>query len=273
MPEAAEAAEAVITDDTNDTAPADQGGQDAEDKALRMGWVPKDQFKGDPEKWTDAETFIKRGEEFLPFLKANNRKLETANNKLAKEVETLKATMQEFGEFHSKTAKREYERAMADIEARQEAAASRRGSGGRQATTKEAIELTAEVKAKGEPKADEAPSGPPPEWLEENGWFETDRVMKAAAIEIAQELADTGASKEKQLREVAKRIREEFPHKFENPRRREPAAVEGGGARRGGVAKGWADLPPEAKAAGERFIRQGLMKSKDEYAKQYHAQA
>jgi hypothetical protein len=79
-------------------------------------------------------------------------------------------------------------------------------------------------------------------------------------------------SKDKQLEAVADQIRKEFPHKFENPRRREPAAVEGGGAQRGKGAKGWADLPPEAKAAGERFERQKLL-TKEAYAKQYWANA
>jgi hypothetical protein len=269
MVEAVEAAEAVETNDTG----AQEAHQETEDKALRMGWVPKDQFKGAPEKWTDAETFIKRGEEFLPFLKANNRKLEKALENATADLAEMKKTLKEFGDFHSKTAQREYERAMDEIGARQTAAAEAGDLEGVRAATKEAVELTAEVKAKSEPKVDEPKGGPPAEWLEENPWFETDRVMKAAAVEIAQEMAESGASKERQLKEVAKRIREEFPHKFENPRRREPAAVEGGGAGRGKGAKGWEDLPAEAKSAGDRFIRQGLIKDRATYAKQYHANA
>ena len=35
--------------------------------------------------------------------------------------------------------------------------------------------------------------------------------------------------------------------------------------------KGWADLDPAAKAQGERFIKQGLVKDKDTYAKEYFA--
>jgi hypothetical protein len=100
MVEAAEAAEAVETNDTG----AQEAHQETEDKALRMGWVPKDQFKGAPEKWTDAETFIKRGEEFLPFLKANNRKLEKALENATADLAEMKKTLKEFGDFHSKTA-------------------------------------------------------------------------------------------------------------------------------------------------------------------------
>jgi len=48
----------------------------AETKAKAMGWSPKDEFRGDPDRWVDAETYVRRGEEFIPFLRANNKKLE-----------------------------------------------------------------------------------------------------------------------------------------------------------------------------------------------------
>src|SRR5687768_16654653 len=52
-----------------------------EDKARRMGWRPRAEYGGDPTRWVDAETFVRRGDEILPFVQANNRKLEQALGK------------------------------------------------------------------------------------------------------------------------------------------------------------------------------------------------
>ena len=38
----------------------------SEEKASAIGWRPKDQWKGDPDKWVDADAFLKKGDEILP---------------------------------------------------------------------------------------------------------------------------------------------------------------------------------------------------------------
>lgn len=229
----------------------------AEDRALTMGWVPKEQFKGDPDKWVDAATFIKRGEEFLPFLKAANKRLE-------RELETVKKSMREFAEFHTKTEARAYERALKDLEARQEAAAAAGDTQAVKEITKEIVGLAKEVSA---PKTN-ANKDVVEEWKAENAWYDKDPVMRGAAFEIANELVEQGITDPaKQLAEVTRRIKAEFPHKFENPKRREPGAVEGNTpvARRG---KSRSDLPPEARSTMDRWVKQGLI-TEAQYIKDY----
>src|ERR1700679_601352 len=63
---------------------------EVEVRAKGMGWQPKEQFRGDPEKWVPAETFVERGETFVPYLKANNRKLEDKLNHATSEIGSLK---------------------------------------------------------------------------------------------------------------------------------------------------------------------------------------
>jgi uncharacterized small protein (DUF1192 family) len=50
----------------------------AESDAMRKGWLPKDQYKGDPKTWVDATTFLDRGDKFNKNLQAevNRLKLE-----------------------------------------------------------------------------------------------------------------------------------------------------------------------------------------------------
>ena len=70
--------------------------QTIEERASAMGWSPQENFKGDPERWVDAETYVKRGEEFIPFLQADKRKLtqdvEALRGKLTQMEQTLKAS-------------------------------------------------------------------------------------------------------------------------------------------------------------------------------------
>jgi uncharacterized membrane protein YqaE (UPF0057 family) len=42
--------------------------QEVIDKATKMGWTPKTEFRGDPDKWRPADEFVERGENMLPFV-------------------------------------------------------------------------------------------------------------------------------------------------------------------------------------------------------------
>ena len=49
--------------------------EEVEQKASNLGWVPKEEFRGDPERHVSAERFLERGEKELPLARANNEKL------------------------------------------------------------------------------------------------------------------------------------------------------------------------------------------------------
>lgn len=238
----------------------------AEDRALTMGWTPKEQFKGDPSKWVDAETFVKRGEEFLPFLKANNRRLEQAHERSQKELAELKASLKEVRDYTSKAEERAYQRALKDLQAELDQAAAAGDVEGVRAVTDDIRKLEKEVSAPA-PKDNEPPAYLT-DWKADNPWFESDRVLKAAAIEIAQELTEAGVTGKAQLDAVSKRIKAEFPTKFENPNRRQASAVEGAGSAPRRSGKGYTDLPSDAKAACDRWVKQGLM-TREDYVKNY----
>jgi len=56
-------------------------------------------------------------------------------------------------------------------------------------------------------------------WVENNSWFGEDEIMTLAAFSIDQKLVQQGydASSDEYYNEVDKRLRAEFPHKFEEP--------------------------------------------------------
>lgn len=85
---------------------------EVEQRARTMGWVPKDEFRN-KELWVDADTFVRRGEEITPILKANNRKLESdmarimaENAKLAQMVAAGQESITALTQFHEDNLKR-----------------------------------------------------------------------------------------------------------------------------------------------------------------------
>lgn len=253
--------------------PANDAGAEPtiEDAAREMGWRPKEEFKGDPEKWVEAETFVKRGEEILPILKAQSKKDREALKAATDQIAEMKKTFSEFKQYHTQTEKRAYERAMKDLEARQAQAVEDNDLKAVREITREMTDLSKDVQTdrNGDDlqKNQEAAFN---DWLPDNPWFKKDPVLRGAAIAIADELAADGLTDPvKQMAKVTERIKAEFPQKFENERRKGPAAVEGGSPPRK-AAKGWSDLPPDAKAFAERMVKQGLI-TKEAYARDYFA--
>lgn len=246
--------------------------QSVEDRALTMGWTPQGQFKGDPEKWVDAETFVKRGEEFLPFLKANNRRLEQAleraNTKLEQMDKGLRGAIQQL----SRSEKRAYDQARADLEAELEQYAAAGNADAVKAVTKDIVDLERETVA----KADDEPAGNPDfeAWREANPWFGKDKALTAACGALGAEVAEEGYTGKAQIKEVDRRIREAFPEKFakpENPLRRQPGAVEGTTQNRP-AGKTFGDLPSDAKQMCDELCRTIKGFSREKYVKDYFAE-
>jgi len=238
----------------------------AEDRAMAMGWTPQTQFKGDPDKWVDAETFVKRGEEFLPFLKANNRRLEQAHDRAVAKIAALEKAVQTSIQHISRADQRAYAKARADLDAELEQYAAAGNVEAVKAVTKDILDLQNETTA----KADDGASTTPAEmvaWQEANPWYGTDRAMTAATRAIADDVFEEGYTGKAQLAEVDRRIRAEFPAKFAkptNPNRRLPGAVEGVGTAPRRSGKTYSDLPAEARAMCDSFVRdiKGFTKEK-----------
>jgi len=248
------APEAVI--DAPQDAPQADPGPSMEDQALRMGWTPKEQFRGDPAKWVDAETFVKRGEEFLPFLKANNKRMERELEKANARMEAMDKALKNAVQHLSRADERAYKQAKADLERELETAAAAGDVEAVKAVTKDIADLEKEtVKPEAKPeKAGEHPALTA--FKADNAWFEKDAALRGAAAGIADELIAKGMTDpDDYLPEVAKRIRAEFPHKFENPNRSRPAAVEGAGGARRPAAKTYSDMPPEARQFCDELVR------------------
>lgn len=235
-----------------------------EDRAQRMGWTPRDKFRGDPEKWVDAGEFVKRGEESLPILRERLRKADAT-------IADLSKTAAEFKKMSDTAFDRAYTKAKRDLESEIEEKAKAGDGAGAKAAAKELAELETEkkereVKNEADPVFDA--------WQAQNDWYK-DHELQVEAEAIAFKLRKRGEKSEGTafLDRVKDEMKKQFPEKFGNPRRQAASGVErsaGGGE--GGGKKGWDQLPAEAKEAGARYIKQGFHKDKAAYAEAFWAQ-
>lgn len=240
-----------------------------EEKARKMGHVPKEQFKGDPDKWVDAKTFVERGENYVPILRSKIVKQD-------KEIEALKQTLKEFSDYHSKVEQRSYQKAFNELKAQQIEAVA---NGDREAFVEidnQIAELHEKAAATVVPKVKDVPQEAPPrpefvQWLPRNDWYEKDSSMRLYADKIGEyiDAQNPEIPFSELLEKVTEKVKKEFPSKFINPKRNTAPSVESSqsGNKKGG--KTFADLPREARDAFARWERNGIKITKEEYTKKY----
>ena len=155
-----------------------------EERAKGMGWVPKDEFRGAPDRWSDAETFVRRAEEELPIARATTRRLE-------RELLEMKNTVKEFAAHHKAVAEREYQKALRDLKAQQKQAVA-------EADTERYDRIEQEIQQVHQERAQIAGQAAPPVdpefsgWLDDNTWYESDRQLRVIADAIGKSLIDSG---------------------------------------------------------------------------------
>lgn len=233
----------------------------SEQEARTQGWVPKEEFTGDEKQWIDADEFVRRKPLFDKIDRQN------------RELKEVKKTLEQLSAHHAKVRETEYERALASLKA-QKAAAYEEGDANKIVEIDEQIidvkDQQKAHKAEQAAQAQQEARALHPEfeaWTNRNSWYVQNPVMKAAADTIGLQLAQKGMDREQILKEVEKQIKAEFPHKFNNPNREKPGAVEAASPK---GTKTKADFAPSdwERQVAKRFVRQGVFKSEAEYYKQ-----
>lgn len=251
---------------------------ETEAQARRLGWVPKEEFRGDPAKHRSAEEFLERGKNILPIVQENNDRLQRRVSELESTLKETREATKELLEFSSKAEERAYKRAKAELEARIEQAAQQADPAAARQAVREMEELEAgrRVEAKREPeKAAPQVNHTIQSWIERERWYNADRTLNAFATDVFGEIERNhpGMSDEEKLAETKRRTMEKFPEKFGvNPNRQAAAAVatpNGSSAPRRSSKKTYEDLPADAKAACDKFVRTIPGYSRDQYVKDY----
>src|SRR3546814_244696 len=115
------------------------------------------------------------------------------------------------------------------------------------------------------------------DWGKANKWYATNSVMQAYADAQAAKIAKSknGYLDRDDLDAVAEKVKakfaDEFPDEFGGTPKAKPRnPVEGVSQARGRPGgKTFNDLPPEARAMCDRWVKNGTIKSRDDYLKNY----
>lgn len=254
-----------------------------EERARAQGWKPKEEFKGDPEQFVEAAEYVRRGEEVLPFVKATNRRLNGTVEQLQTRLEAsermVRANAAALEEVQTANREAQVERAEQTVEQIEAAIVDAREANDVQTELvllrKHATAVTAAAKAKEKPAVKEEPrtngsadlTKTPEfkEFLQENSWWQDDAVMRAASIEIQNQLYREGTitsatPMSERLTIVAEATRAKFGMKDSGGRKRTQRVESGGGPGGGNNSssesgKSFSDLPEDAKIACDKAAK------------------
>lgn len=253
-----------MTDQVNDTpdqvdAPAAPSANEVE--ARGAGWVPKEEYSGDENKWVDADEFVRRGPLFEKI------------NVQSRELKEVKKALDQLKVHHASVKETAFKEALAALKAEKRDAfidgnpdkiieiddkiADIKDEQRKFAQTR-AAEVTETVQAEFHPEFQA--------WTNRNPWYTSSSPMKAFADALGVELKAQGLSPSEILRKVEAQVKEEFPQKFRNANRDKPGAVEGAGKGSGkGASSDTSDnLSDTERQIMNRFVRMGVM-TKAEY--------
>lgn len=232
-----------------------------EQRAMDGGWVPQEEWQGDPDDWRPAKEFVDRGELF--------KKIEDQS----RTIKQFKQTLDAMGKHHAQVREVEYKRALETLKAQKKEALVE-GDADAVIDIDEKIALVREeqqeLKSTPAPVSQEPTANPILDrWQEKNNWYSRDKAMTAFADALGRELHSEGKSLSDALVEIDKQVKTEFPHKFRNPNKDKPGIVEGS-SNRGGKADLSMDLTEEERQVMHKLVKTGVM-TKEQYIKDLRA--
>ncbi|WP_299477013.1 hypothetical protein [uncultured Paracoccus sp.] len=267
-----------------DAAPAEPS---VEDRARAMGWVDKDQFRGPPDRWRPAEDFVKRGEDELPILREN---LHRATHKITQLERDYASRIDGIQRATAIALQNQRAQIEAQYEQRMRDAVNYGDLNAYDALRNERVQAINQfdqhaVEALSQPQQQMQPQTPTyaPEqvpvvqsWTKNNPWYGRDPEMSAVAYHYSTRIGQQNPqmSLQANLAETEKYMRQRYPEAFPTSRPTASAApVEAGGSRMGASVQrgpGVASLDAAALALGRQFVKDGLFKSLEDYAKAVH---
>jgi len=265
-----------LAPEVKETEQQQQATVEIENRAALYGWVPKEEFRGDKEKWVPADVFVKRADEILPIAKAMNRKLESELGSAKGEIEQMKKTVKAVIQAHKKNAQSGYESRVAQIKMEQRKAVEVGDT-----DLWDQLETEKEKIAKPEEIAEVSAADVNPivaQWKKDNFWYDTDPELGTYADSVSNFVSarSPGLPVDEFLKRVKDEVEKRFPDKFANPNRKRSPSVDrsdfGGNGGGGGGKKTYSDLPADAKTACNDLVKQKVL-TKEQYVQSYFEEA
>lgn len=236
-----------------------------EQQAKELGWSPLEDFRGDPARWVDAETFVEKGKSIMPILQKNNERLQAElaqvkaqQERQAQSLQAAQNALEDLQEKHTAETQRAVDQARKDLKAQLRIASENGDHEGVAELTDQLALMPTKVETQKPQQQDPVPL--PPEfvaWQNDNKWFGTDMRRTALANAIGQELRAGGSPLigKPFWDAVSAEVDKVFNPKQDQDR---PGDDKVGGARNGSGGsngKSYSDLPSDAKQACDSDLR------------------
>lgn len=248
-----------------------------EEAARQQGWLPKEEWDGDPTQWRDAATFLERGEYFK--IMGSQRK----------EIDRLNNTVRELADTFNKVRQDEREKVLKEYRL-EKADAMEKGDYSRVVEIDADIDKIKEESQQASMKSNEDPNAAQPSqdvdpmaeqkfdhWRQANQWYLTDKKKTYFADRVGVEYKNNHpeATMDEVLNEVTRAVNAEFgsPSTSGNSNSRSPVGSSGittqPASKRGNKRKTMGDLSDQQREVVRRFEKLGV--DPNQYIKELQA--
>jgi len=239
-----------------------------EAEAMKQGFNPN--YDGENKK--TPKEFLEVAINHNHVLKERNEKLSTDYDEMKSEFESLKGQLSKQQENTQKLIKFQEEQKKKAVEKAVKALKAERKEAITEGDHERVEQIDQEIdEQKAETTSDNGVDPDFEDWRKANAWYDSDPIIRAEANEYARIYATSGEFKtpEDVRNAVTVKMKRVNPELFENPKKKEPAEVEGGRPSPTKKSKkSYEDLPADAKKACDEFVAEGLMK-REEYVSMY----
>jgi hypothetical protein len=238
-----------------------------EQRALSMGWRPKEEWAGGEDDFIDAKEFVRRKPLFDKI------------DSTTKRLKNVEEALNNLASHHQKVKEVEYQRAVKELRLEKRAAL-------KEGDTQVVLELEDKMDQLSEQRMQEAiearaqvqqqQTQASPEfltWVETNEWYLNDSEMNGFADGVAaayirnSEKAGKVITEQQVFSHVVDKVRKAYPEKFENPNRGRPSAVTSSD-RSGKPTKGTYKPTDEERMIARSFVKQGVFEKEEDYYKE-----
>jgi hypothetical protein len=244
-------------------------------EAREQGWVPLEEYRGDPSDWRDAETFARRGREINPILRKQLAKKDAEISRLHAEMTEQGATVKEIRTYLKKVEDNAMKNALAQLKQQKRDALAQ----GDFVAAEDIGDQMEDLKNSPSSIPEERKTATVPEgqihpdvkvWMENNPWFsdknpELVEYANGAALSLQnanqQKPESQRLSPKEILDAVSVKVKKVFPKHFDGeapPAMFESGSGTGGSSFVAPKGKGFSSLPKEAQQQFDRFFKQGF---------------
>ena len=232
----------------------DSGGVEAvESEARNAGWVPKEEWKGDPARWRDAATYVDARNHVLPVVQKENKALRS-------EMAQMRAELAELRRIESERAQQREQLTVETLKLERRQALENQDYDRLTELDDKLMKAgVQEALIKAQPKQQAIDPAVQELWNDfasENEWLKNDEAKEVFIEKMWNLNAMNKQLVGRPLLDKAKdRVRREFPELFPGSTPRRGMAESGGfnGASRG-QTRTWNDLKPEVRGPLEQWI-------------------